>query len=179
VRVIDGVEVVSAGAKLTFTKDDMLGEKTDNQTTTTDSASSNPTGEQKELASPEEASQPAQRDDWLSYSLLVALIAVTLTTFPSDCITRVTLQKVWYFGWITAVSTGLGVLPFYLFGSPNKYYMGIANGAYLLFLSLIHVYLHPTHTILYAYTFIPSFILYLYHYDFYSVHLHAQRWLAA
>lgn len=142
VRVIDGVEIASSaqGSGLSFTKDDML---VDNQTTSTDAtASPNPSQQQQEKETSHEAvvaevEKPAQRDDWLSYSLLVGLIAVTLTTFPNDCIARVSLQKVWYFGWITAVATGLGVLPFYIFGSPNKYYMGIANGA-----SYIYIYIH-------------------------------------
>jgi hypothetical protein len=113
----------------------MVVDQSDNQTTTTDS------NKTEQEVVPENAKSP-QRDDWLSYSLLICLIGVTLTTFPTDCIARVTLQKVWYFGWITAVSTGLGVLPFYLFGSPSKYYMGIANGAY--FICLVNFVVSPS-----------------------------------
>lgn len=68
-----------------------------------------------------------QPDDWISYFLLIAIVLITIFTFPAECMGRVSIQKVWYFGWITAIATGLGVLPFYLVGKPNKYFMGIAN----------------------------------------------------
>ncbi|CAM9451038.1 unnamed protein product [Ectocarpus fasciculatus] len=70
----------------------------------------------------------ASGDDWLSYALLLATVAVTVVSFPRDCLANVSLQKVWYFGWITAVSTGLGVIPFYFVGAPNKSFVGLANG---------------------------------------------------
>jgi ZIP family zinc transporter len=70
----------------------------------------------------------AQADDWLSYLLLVLVVAVTVFSFPREVFEGVSLQKVWYFGWITAVSTGLGVVPFYFVGAPNKAFMGLANG---------------------------------------------------
>lgn len=35
---------------------------------------------------------------------------------------------VWYFGWITAVCTGLGALPFFFIKEPNKLWIGISNG---------------------------------------------------
>lgn len=69
----------------------------------------------------------AGADDWLSYSLLAVTVAVTVASFPRD-VSIVSLQKVWYFGWITAISTGFGVIPFYFVGAPNKSFMGLANG---------------------------------------------------
>jgi hypothetical protein len=41
---------------------------------------------------------------------------------------QVTSQHVWYFGWITAISTGVGVLPFFFFSEPEKYWVGASNG---------------------------------------------------
>mmetsp|Transcript_5602 Transcript_5602/g.7758 ORF Transcript_5602/g.7758 Transcript_5602/m.7758 type:complete len:271 (+) Transcript_5602:42-854(+) len=40
---------------------------------------------------------------------------------------KVTYQHVWYYGWITAVSTGVGVLPFFLISEPDKYWIGVSN----------------------------------------------------
>lgn len=42
---------------------------------------------------------------------------------------RATLQHVWYFGWITALSTGLGTLPFVVVSEMNKWWLGVSNGA--------------------------------------------------
>jgi len=37
------------------------------------------------------------------------------------------LGEVWFYSWITAVTTGLGVLPFLLFAFPSEFWMGISN----------------------------------------------------
>jgi ZIP family zinc transporter len=34
---------------------------------------------------------------------------------------------VWYYGWITAVSTGLGVIPFFFIPEPDRFWMGVSN----------------------------------------------------
>lgn len=44
---------------------------------------------------------------------------------------RATIHMVWYCGWLTAVCTGLGVVPFYLFKTPNKFWTGLSNGTVL------------------------------------------------
>jgi len=38
-----------------------------------------------------------------------------------------TLWHVWYFGWITALSTGLGTLPFVVVSEMNKWWLGVSN----------------------------------------------------
>eukprot|EP01041_Mallomonas_annulata_P003567 gene3567-7094_t len=40
---------------------------------------------------------------------------------------KVHISQVWFFGWLTAISTGLGAVPFYFIKNPSKYYMGISN----------------------------------------------------
>jgi hypothetical protein len=39
-----------------------------------------------------------------------------------------TAQHVWYYGWITALSTGLGTLPFLIVSEMNQWWLGISNG---------------------------------------------------
>ena len=53
------------------------------------------------------------------------LVLFFLRNSPSSSLLLV--MQVFYCGWITAVSTGLGVLPFLVFNEPNKFYMGVSN----------------------------------------------------
>jgi hypothetical protein len=75
--------------------------------------------------------QPKQFD-WLGYGLLVILIIITIVTYPDfDSLKRkVNAQHVFYYGWITAIATGGGVLPFYFFSEPDKFWMGVSNGKF-------------------------------------------------
>ena len=66
--------------------------------------------------------------DYMGYALLAVLLVVTVVTYPRGDRSKATWQHVWYYGWITAVSTGLGAVPFYFFQEPNKYWMGVSNG---------------------------------------------------
>lgn len=66
------------------------------------------------------------------------LIVVTVVTHPKllhwtspTKVGHVSLNYVWYYGWITAISTGLGALPFIFFKEPDKLWMGISNGSFL------------------------------------------------
>lgn len=66
--------------------------------------------------------------DTFGWFILICLCVITYATCPSKSIVdRASLAQVWYYGWITAVSTGLGVVPFFFFPEPDKYYMGISN----------------------------------------------------
>lgn len=67
--------------------------------------------------------------DWLIFAVV---ITITLISHPAgllDTTSETTVGKVWYFGWITAVSTGLGVVPFLVFPEFNKFWMGLSNAA--------------------------------------------------
>lgn len=84
----------------------------------------------KKRSSKNNAQQYNKLKDYFSYLLLGLILFITVTTYPSDNNSerKVTLQHVWYSGWITAVATGAGVLPFFFLERPNKYWMGISNG---------------------------------------------------
>jgi len=63
--------------------------------------------------------------DWLSYSLFGILVFITVFYYPKT--EEVNTSYVFYHGWITAISTGLGVLPFYFVTDPSKFVMGVSN----------------------------------------------------
>ena len=74
--------------------------------------------------------------DYLSYFTLAIIVLITIVTCPTDWSleNKVTTHHVWYNGWITAVATGVGVLPFFFLSSePNKFWMGISNGKFTAF----------------------------------------------
>lgn len=68
-----------------------------------------------------------QEFDYLGYFLLCILIFVTVFTRP-NWNEKVSAHHVWYYGWITAISTGFGAIPFYFFPEPDKFWMGVSNG---------------------------------------------------
>lgn len=65
--------------------------------------------------------------DYMGYFILCILIFVTVFTRP-NWRDKVSVHHVWYYGWITAISTGFGAIPFYFFPEPNKFWMGVSNG---------------------------------------------------
>ena len=80
-----------------------------------------------------DSTQLDNKFDFTGYFMLLVTIAVSIFTCPDLVIAqKVTINQVWYYGWITAVSTGLGVIPFYFFSEPNKFWMGISNGKHRL-----------------------------------------------
>ena len=70
----------------------------------------------------------------LSYVSLLAVIIVTTATIPDPFQPegRPTLQHVWYYGWLTAVSTGLGIIPLIFIPKLNSYWIGVSNGEILI-----------------------------------------------
>jgi hypothetical protein len=67
----------------------------------------------------------------LDLFIFLSLILITVTTYPtisSTFVSHVPISFVWFYGWITAISTGLGALPFVFVKEPNKFWMGISNG---------------------------------------------------
>jgi hypothetical protein len=59
--------------------------------------------------------------------VLLVFTYVTLPT-PFQPEGKPTLQHVWYYGWITAISTGFGVVPLLFMSNLDKYWIGISNG---------------------------------------------------
>ncbi len=60
----------------------------------------------------------------------IIIAAISVFTYPESLqpIGRPTLNHVWYFGWISALSTGLGVLPLVFSPDLDTYYIGVTNG---------------------------------------------------
>mmetsp|Transcript_17931 Transcript_17931/g.36400 ORF Transcript_17931/g.36400 Transcript_17931/m.36400 type:complete len:342 (+) Transcript_17931:202-1227(+) len=56
---------------------------------------------------------------------VASLFLITLLTFPTSS-SSLTLQ-VFFYGWLTCLSTGLGVLPLVLLGDLDDYWLGLSN----------------------------------------------------
>ena len=70
-----------------------------------------------------------------SKRVIFACIVIALITFfqrptsmqPGKGM-KPTVQHVFYYGWISAISTGLGVLPLVFVPNPDKFWIGVTNG---------------------------------------------------
>jgi hypothetical protein len=73
--------------------------------------------------------------------LLVLFAVITYVTYPVPFQPHgePTLRHVFFYGWMTAISTGLGVLPFMVLQQVGKYWVGISNGTSFLGSSPFHV----------------------------------------
>lgn len=68
---------------------------------------------------------PTSRWTWLGYLLLVIVSKLTL---PSDLRpTSPTMSHVWYYGWVTAVSTGLGAAPLFFAQNLGNRVLSVGN----------------------------------------------------
>lgn len=76
---------------------------------------------------------PAKTAPWV-YVLLIGFAVLTYATIPVPLHptpgTSPTIQHVFYYGWLTAMSTGLGALPFLFFPDVATYWVGISNGTF-------------------------------------------------
>ena len=63
----------------------------------------------------------------------IALIVISVVTLPVPFqpVGKPTLMHVWYYGWITAISTGLGVLPLVLAPELDSFWIGVSNGEFV------------------------------------------------
>jgi hypothetical protein len=77
---------------------------------------------------------PAKTPIWV-YALLFAFAILTYVTKPVPFHPAhgqaPTIQHVFYYGWLTAMSTGCGALPFFLFPDVASFWVGISNGTLL------------------------------------------------
>jgi len=73
-------------------------------------------------------SRTKRKIDWPGWLLLVLIVIISMVSYSrlktSD---KVSLDQVWFYGWVTAVSTGLGVVPFFFFTDPDAFWMGVSN----------------------------------------------------
>jgi len=72
--------------------------------------------------------------DILGYIFLLTVVIVTYVAYPFEGglvswgVGELSLSMVGYYGWVTAVSTGLGVFPLILFNnSPSEFWLGVSN----------------------------------------------------
>jgi len=65
----------------------------------------------------------------LSFYLCLVIIAISWFTLPDSLNSsdRPTVEHVWYFGWISALSTALGVFPVVFFPNLHSYWIGVTN----------------------------------------------------
>ena len=77
--------------------------------------------------------KPDKRDTptWV-YITLVAFAVTTVVSFPVPLIAHgePTLKHVFFYGWITALCTGIGALPFLFLPDVADFWVGISNGEY-------------------------------------------------
>jgi hypothetical protein len=68
-----------------------------------------------------------------AYAILIAFTVISIVTFPIPFQPpdEPTLKHVFYYGWLTALSTGLGALPFVFLPDVASYWVGICNGMLL------------------------------------------------
>lgn len=61
------------------------------------------------------------------YATAALMVLVTFYSLPHGASGK-SAHYVWWCGWLTAVATGLGAVPFYWLHDINKYWLGICNG---------------------------------------------------
>ena len=66
------------------------------------------------------------------YLLLTAIAGITVVTRPEPFQpphgSEPTLRHVFFYGWLTALSTGLGAVPFFFLPRVSTFFVGISNG---------------------------------------------------
>jgi zinc transporter ZupT len=76
---------------------------------------------------------PAGGPDYPAYVIATAMIYITIYMYPrtnSDMMDesgKATVGYVFFYGWLTAIFTGLGVLPFFFVSEPNDFWRGASN----------------------------------------------------
>lgn len=70
-----------------------------------------------------------KQPDYFAYCCLAAVIFITIWLYPGNISNddNISVKHVFYCGWLTAVSTGIGIVPFLFLNEPEKYLVGIAN----------------------------------------------------
>ena len=71
---------------------------------------------------------------YFQWQWLGLIVLITLFTYPDTLqpVGRPTLNHVWYFGWISALSTGLGVLPLIFSPTLDSWWIGVTNGEFVV-----------------------------------------------
>eukprot|EP00978_Attheya_sp_CCMP212_P047031 scaffold421189_cov48-Attheya_sp.AAC.4 len=69
------------------------------------------------------------RNSKYSYFFMLLIIIISYVTLPDTLQPKgkPTILHVWYYGWISAISTGLGVVPLVFFPNLDAFWIGISN----------------------------------------------------
>ena len=71
---------------------------------------------------------PTKENNTVNIVLFAILLSLTILTMPHPLQTpNPTTWHVWYYGWISAVSTGLGAVPFFWWSQPSGRWLGLSN----------------------------------------------------
>ncbi|KAJ1492969.1 hypothetical protein T484DRAFT_1769913 [Baffinella frigidus] len=75
----------------------------------------------------EQASRPT--GEWVHAAVALVVVGIiTYLTTPANLTAREpTPLHVWYYGWITALSTGLGAVPLLMWSKPSDFWLGASN----------------------------------------------------
>ena len=101
----------------------------------------------------QQGSQPLQQTKavtprWVHILLLVFAL-LTILTIPHPFHPTIqdgpTVRHVFYYGWLTAMSTGLGAIPFLLYPDVGTYWVGISNGTSIYFVATIQCLFSASH----------------------------------
>ena len=80
---------------------------------------------------------PPKTPTWV-YIALITFIIMTLVTIPHpfhpESHQAPSINHVFYYGWLTCISTGLGAVPFFLFPDVATFWIGVSNGTLIPFL---------------------------------------------
>lgn len=84
----------------------------------------------KEVEAP--AKKNAERSlaqDFVPFASVITLMgAITYFTMPESVTVKTpTVQHVWFYGWLAAITTGLGALPLLFFSKPADFWLGASN----------------------------------------------------
>jgi ZIP family zinc transporter len=73
--------------------------------------------------------KPTGSLDIAGICLLIIIIVITVFGNPGDwdVASKVHVGHVFYYGWITAISTGFGALPFFFISSTSIFWIGVSN----------------------------------------------------
>lgn len=73
----------------------------------------------------------SQFTQMISYGIIILLAIITYATYPGNTLGNKgldpTIHTVFYYGWISAISTGFGVLPLCFVREMKEYWVGVSN----------------------------------------------------
>jgi len=76
----------------------------------------------------EAVGRPRTSNHAIGIALLVVIVSYVTLPETLQPVGKPTVQHVWYFGWISALSTGLGVIPLAFAPNLNTFWVGVSNG---------------------------------------------------